>query len=78
MERRALVAKALLAGTQGTEVLGGLGDYIVIQLEDDPGRGTCSSFSGGKRSCRFERWDTVVDCDVEVNLGSRGATSYRS
>lgn len=35
MEGRALVAEALLAGAESTEVLGGLGDDGVVQLEVD-------------------------------------------
>ena len=35
MELRALVAKALLAGAESTEILGGPGDHIIIQEEVD-------------------------------------------
>lgn len=35
VELAALVAEALLAGAQGAEVLGGLGDDIVEELEVD-------------------------------------------
>jgi len=35
VERAALVAKALLAGAEGTEVLGGLGDDVSTELHDD-------------------------------------------
>ena len=35
VELGALVAEALLAGAEGTEVLGRLGDYIVVELEVD-------------------------------------------
>jgi hypothetical protein len=33
VERAALVAEAFLAGAEGTEVLGGLGDHIVVEVE---------------------------------------------
>ncbi len=33
VERGALIAEALLAGAEGTEVLGGLGDNVVKQVE---------------------------------------------
>jgi hypothetical protein len=35
VERRALVAEALLAGAESTEVLGSLGDYIIVEIEVD-------------------------------------------
>ena len=35
MEGAVLVAKALLASAQSTEVLNSLGDYIIVQLEVD-------------------------------------------
>lgn len=35
VERAALVAEALLTSAESTEVFGGLGDYIIIQLEVD-------------------------------------------
>ena len=35
METRASVAEAVFAGGELTEVLGGLRDYIVVELEDD-------------------------------------------
>ena len=35
MEGRALVAEALLAGAESTEVLGRLGDDVVVELEVD-------------------------------------------
>jgi hypothetical protein len=37
VELAALVAKALLAGAESTEVLGRLGDYIVVEVEVDAG-----------------------------------------
>ena len=37
MERAALVAKALLSSAESTEVLGSLGDYIIVELEVDAG-----------------------------------------
>jgi len=36
MEGGALVAESLLTGAESTEVLGGLGDYIVVEVEVDP------------------------------------------
>jgi hypothetical protein len=38
VERRALVAKALLAGAESTEVLSGLGDNIIEEVEGDAAR----------------------------------------
>jgi hypothetical protein len=35
VERRALVAEALLAGAESAEVLGGLGDNVVKEVEVD-------------------------------------------
>jgi hypothetical protein len=35
VERRALVAEALLAGAESTEVLSGLGDNVVKEVEVD-------------------------------------------
>jgi hypothetical protein len=35
MELAALVAEALLAGAEGTEVLSGLGDDVVVDVEVD-------------------------------------------
>jgi len=35
VERGPFVAEALLAGAEGTEVLGSLGDYIVVEIEVD-------------------------------------------
>lgn len=35
MERRALVAEALLASAESTEVLSGLGDLLVVEGEVD-------------------------------------------
>jgi len=35
MEGAALVAKALLASAESAEVFGGLGDYIIIEVEID-------------------------------------------
>lgn len=37
VEFATLVAESLLAGAEGTEVLGRLWDYIVVELEVDPG-----------------------------------------
>ena len=35
MERRALVAETLLAGAESAEVLGGLGDNVIEEVEVD-------------------------------------------
>ena len=39
MEGGALVAKTVLAGGELTEVARGLGDHVVVELEDDAARG---------------------------------------
>jgi hypothetical protein len=36
MELRVLVSKPSLPGAKGTEVLDGLGDYIVVEIKVDP------------------------------------------
>ena len=41
VERRALVAEALLTGAESTEVLGSLGDYIVVEDEVDAAFVSC-------------------------------------
>ena len=46
VEGRALVAEALLAGAESTEVLGGLGDDVVEQVEGDA---TGLGWKGGQR-----------------------------
>jgi hypothetical protein len=35
VERRALIAEALLTSAEGTEVLGGLGDLVIEEVEVD-------------------------------------------
>lgn len=35
VERRALVAETLLAGAESAEVLGGLGDLVIVEVEVD-------------------------------------------
>lgn len=45
VEGRALVTEALLAGAESTEVLGGLGDDVVVQLEVDAAGLNC--WTGG-------------------------------
>ena len=52
MELAVLVAEALLAGAEGTEVLDGLGDDVVVELEVD---------AAGASWIR-----TVSDCGVSV------------
>jgi len=42
VETRAGVAEALLAGAESAEVLGGLGDDVVVELEVDAARLGCS------------------------------------
>ena len=42
MELGALEAEALLAGAESTEVLGGLGDDVVEELEDDTAVLSCN------------------------------------
>lgn len=42
MERRALVAEALLAGAESSEVLGGLGNLFVEEVEVDAALLDCS------------------------------------
>ena len=41
VEGRALVAEALLAGAESAEVLGGLGNDVIVQLEVDATRLLC-------------------------------------
>jgi hypothetical protein len=41
VERRASVSKALLAGAESTEVLGSLGDNVVVEVEVDTARLLC-------------------------------------
>lgn len=42
VERRASIAEALLASGKSTEVGGGLGHYIIVELEDDTTQGSCT------------------------------------
>jgi hypothetical protein len=41
VEGRASVSKALLAGAESTEVLGSLGDNVVVEVEVDTARLLC-------------------------------------
>lgn len=41
MERRALVTEALLTGAESTEVLSGLGDLVIVEVEVDTARLGC-------------------------------------
>jgi hypothetical protein len=41
MEGGALVAEALLAGAESTEVLGSLRDHVVVEVEVDPASVSC-------------------------------------
>jgi len=66
VERRALVAEALLASAEGTEVLGGLGDNIVIEGEVDT---TGLLLDLGGRLAVLE--DGALPVDVEENFGVR-------
>jgi hypothetical protein len=43
MELAALVAEALLASAEGTEVLGGLGDDVVVDVEVDAAILSCGA-----------------------------------
>jgi len=38
VEGRALVTEAVLAGAELTEVAGGLGNFLVVEVEDDAAR----------------------------------------
>jgi hypothetical protein len=42
VERRSSVTESLLASGKGAEVLGGLWDLVIIQLEGDTAEGSCS------------------------------------
>jgi hypothetical protein len=42
VERRSLVSESLLASAKGAEVLGSLGNYVLVQLEGDAAEGSCS------------------------------------
>jgi len=66
VERRALVAEALLASAELTEVLGGLGDNIVIEGEVDT---TFLLLDVGGRLAVLE--DGALPGDVEENSGVR-------
>ena len=48
MERRSLVAEAVLAGAELNEVSGGLGDNVVVEVEVDATALLCV---GGQLSC---------------------------
>lgn len=41
VERRALIAVSLRSGAKNSEVLGGLGNNIIVQLEGDPAKRLC-------------------------------------
>jgi hypothetical protein len=45
VEGRALVAEALLAGAESAEVLSGLGDNVVVEIEVDAAGLLCGSVS---------------------------------
>jgi hypothetical protein len=66
VEGRALVAEALLAGAESTEVGGGLGDNVVIEVEVDAAGLLLDLRS---RSAVLE--DGALPGDVEENLGVR-------
>ena len=57
MELGALVAKALLAGAESLEVLSGLGDDVVEELEVDAARSLCGRWSAPVQ------WRSVVEMD---------------
>ena len=41
VKRRVFIAKALLASAQGTEILGGLGDNVIVEVEVDAASLVC-------------------------------------
>ena len=45
MELAALVAKALLTSTEGAEVFGGLGSYIIVEIEIDSAAMSCDGLA---------------------------------
>lgn len=53
VEGRSSIAEALLAGAESTEVLGGLGDNIVEEVEVDATGLACAG--GNKMSARIEQ-----------------------
>ena len=56
VEGRALVAEALLASAKGTEVLGGLGDLVIVEVEvDAAGLGCIEALSATEGSAEAER-----------------------
>lgn len=58
VEPRAGVTEPFLTGAESSEVLGGLGDYIVVELEGDSASGGAwgvSECSGGRRLGSEER-----------------------
>ena len=59
VEGRTLVTKALLAGAESAEVLGGLGDDIIEKVEVDAARLSCDgkfvSADSTKKSCKKVR-----------------------
>lgn len=56
MEGGALVAEALLAGAESTEVLGGLGDNAVIEVEVDAAALDCKAESDVSNNSNVSKW----------------------
>ena len=75
VERRAGIAKALLTSSESAEVLGSLGDYIVVELEDDAAKGSYKRASSSAINCFLISQAinkvklTAVGGDVKVDLG---------
>ena len=72
MELGAGVSKALLAGAEGTEVLTGLGDNVVIEEEVDTAGLLCEDISDDSR---YERpsivmWSMRLSCLWRWGSGS--------
>lgn len=71
VETRALVTETLLASAQGTEVGGGLGDDVVVQLEGDTtGR---SAVDGDVEEAVTTK--TYVRSGVRLQKGAEGLTT---
>ena len=75
VEGRVGVTESVLAGSKLTEVLGGLGDNVVEELEDDAAQRGCTSdqelakHKGKADGENTEGEHTAVGSDVEVNVG---------
>jgi hypothetical protein len=67
VEGRALVAEALLAGAKGAEVLGRLGDDIIVQIEVDAA--LLNGYLAGRLAILHDR---TLPLDIEKGLDSHG------